>query len=96
MSKPNIIKDYDKLTEEIISQIKLYFPRGYEKQLITFKNAKGKLVSALPFEAEDCYYLVKMTRSQAQEIIRNDDDFDTNGILKTSAKEDLLVKLGAE
>lgn len=86
MSKPRVIKDYDKLDKNIIQAIKLFYPQGYEKHLITFKNAKKHLISALPFEAEDRYYLVRMTRLEAQKIIIADKDFDTNGELKSSAR----------
>lgn len=82
MNKPRVIKDYDKLSEEIIEQIKLNYPRGFQRNLITFKNAQGRFISALPFETEDRYYLVRMTKSEAVEIIENDDDYNDDGNLK--------------
>lgn len=92
MSKPKVIKDYEKLPEEIQEQIKLNFPYGFEKHLITFKNAEGKLASALPFETEDRYYLVRMTVAKAQSIVEEDDDFDEDGHLKEDVKIDLEEK----
>lgn len=86
MSKPKVIKDYDKLDESIQEQIKLNFPRGFEKFLITFKDAKKKLVSALPFEAKLRYYLVRMSRKAAQKIVLEDEDFDDYGNLKHEVK----------
>lgn len=93
MSKPRVIKDYDKLEESITQQIKLKYPFGYEKHLITFKNHKNALISALPFEAEDRIYLVRMTRIEANQIIADDDDYNTNGQLRTEAREKLEKKL---
>jgi hypothetical protein len=86
MNKPRIVKDYDKLDPSIVEQIKLYYPRGFKRNLITFKNAAGKFVSALPFETEDRYYLVRMTQDEAAEIIENDEDYNEEGILKKSVK----------
>jgi hypothetical protein len=91
-SKPRVVKDYDKLDEEILEQIKLNYPYGFDKHLIQFKNAKGQIVSALPFEAEDRYYLVRMTRAEAQEIIDEDDDYGDDGILKEDVKEEYSDK----
>lgn len=87
MSKPKVIKDYDKLPDDIVTQVKLHYPDGYEKKLILFKNHKKKLVSALPFEGVEYFYMVRMTKEQAQQIIANDDDFDHNGKLRAAFKE---------
>ncbi len=89
MEKPRLVKDYDKVGEEVLAQIKLQFPRGFEKKLIQFKNQHGKFVSALPFETEDYYYLIRMTKVEAQEIIEDDDDYDDDGKLTDDAKDRL-------
>jgi len=94
MSKPRVMKDYDKLDKEIILRIKLRYPQGFEKHLITFKGAKKKLLSALPFEAEDRYYLIRMTRIESQKIILADKDYDGNGELTSKAKAKIEKKLG--
>lgn len=86
MSKPRVVKDYDKLDITIQEQIKLHYNRGFEKHLIKFKNKEGKFVSALPFETDEKYYLVRMTQNEAQEIIEEDDDYNADGILKEAAK----------
>ena len=75
-SKPRVIKDYDKLDQAIKEQIKLLYPEGFSQHLITFPNRKGLLVSALPFETEEKYYLVRMTVEEADDIISDDDDYD--------------------
>ena len=87
-TKPRVVKDFDKLDESVQEQIKLNYPYGFEDNLITFNNAAGDRVSALPFEAEDKYYLVRMTVAQAQDIIEEDDDYDDDGNLKDDVKED--------
>lgn len=93
MSKPRVIKDYDKVDDAIISQIKLNYPHGFEKHLVSFKNAKGKFISALPFETEDRYYLIRMTIAEAQEIVQEDDDYDEDGHLKSDAIEELQEEI---
>ena len=89
MSKPKVVKDFDKLNEDVLAQIKLEFPFGFEKKLVMFKNGSGKLVSALPFETEDRHYLIRMTRVQAQEIVNEDEDYDDDGNLTENAKQRL-------
>ena len=91
-SKPRVIKDYDKLDPEIQEKIKLEYPTGYSENLIYFNNKDGKRVSALPFETEDKYYLVRMTIFEAEKIIEDDDDYDSTGSLKDSAKEEYESK----
>lgn len=87
MNKPKVLKEYGKLSEELLALIKLEYPYGFEKKLILFKNKEKKLISALPFETEDSYLLIKMSRSEAQELIQEDDDYDASGQLTEQAKE---------
>ncbi|MCW0481953.1 hypothetical protein [Gaoshiqia sediminis] len=86
-SKPRVIKDYEKLDEAIKEQIKLVYPNGFSQHLITFTNKDGLLVSALPFETEDKYYLVRMTTQEAIDIISEDEDYDDEGVLKEESRE---------
>ncbi|WP_420386162.1 hypothetical protein [Roseivirga sp.] len=85
-SKPRVIKDFEKLDKDIQEQIKLEYPEGFEDNLIYFTNKEGKRVSALPFETEEKYYLVRMTIEEAQQIIEDDDDYDDDGNLKDDIK----------
>ncbi|PTN09565.1 hypothetical protein [Mangrovibacterium marinum] len=87
ISKPRVIKDYEKLDEAIKEQIKLEYPNGFSQNLISFTNKDGMLVSALPFETEDRYYLVRMTTQEAIDIISDDDDYDDDGTLKDESRE---------
>lgn len=86
--KPRVIKDFEKLDEQIQEQIKLTYPRGFSKNLISFTNRDGNKVSALPFETDDRYYLVRMTVREARKIILRDDDYDEDGRLRKSIRED--------
>lgn len=90
--KPRVIKDYDKLDAAIQEQIKLTYPRGFTKHLIKFTNREGNRVSALPFETDDRYYLVRMTISEARKIILRDDDYDEDGNLRDEIREDYADK----
>lgn len=86
--KPRVIKDYDKLDQAVQEQIKLAYPLGFAKYLIFFTNKDGVKVSALPFETDDRYYLVRMTQQEAQQIIMNDADYNEMGQLKDEARFD--------
>lgn len=94
--KPRVVKDYDKLDVSIQEQIKLEYPYGFEDNLVTFTNAEGKRVSALPFETADKYYLVRMTVEEAQAIIEDDDDYDEDGNLTDEAREEIEDRLDEE
>ena len=87
--KPRVVKDYEKLDPQIQDMIKLTYPYGFEDNLVKFNNAQGQRVSALPFETEEKYYLVRMTMEEAQSIIEDDDDYDDEGNLTDDAKEEL-------
>lgn len=85
-NKPRVLKSYSKLDKEVRRQIKLQYPEGFERNLIKFHDKEGNTVSALPFETEDCYYLIRMTIMQAQEIIDDDDDYDEDGYLREEVR----------
>ena len=91
-NKPKVIQDFEKLSKEIQEQIKLTYPNGFSQHLIQFTNKEGRFVSALPFETDDKYYLVRMTLDEARENIYSDDDYDDDGILKNDVKEEFVDK----
>ncbi len=95
-SKPRVVKDYDKLDDNVKEMIKLNYPFGFEDNLVTFVNAEGNKVSALPFETDDRYYLVRMTVRQAQSIIEDDEDYDEEGNLTDEAREEYADKYDDE
>ncbi|MEQ8715274.1 MAG: hypothetical protein RIC80_19795 [Cyclobacteriaceae bacterium] len=90
-NKKRIVKDYDALPEDILNQVKLNYPYGFADNLVKYTNKEGKYVSALPFETDDIYYLIRMTLVEAERIIEDDDDYDDDGNLKdefTDSMED--------
>lgn len=92
MNKPRVVKDYDKLADEVKEQIKLVYPRGFSHHLVSFVNKAGEKKMGLPFETEDFYYLIRMTSVKAEQIIEDDDDFNDQGILKEAALVDYTEK----
>ncbi len=81
-SKKLVIKDYESLPEDIKMRIKLTYPRGFAQHLVYYTDRNGKRVSALPFETDDIYYLVRMTVREAVQIIEDDEDYDSEGVLR--------------
>lgn len=69
------------MPEDILRLVKMKYPTGYEQHLISYTDAQGKKVSALPFEADDIYYLIRMTVLEAKRIVKDDEDFDEDGQL---------------
>jgi hypothetical protein len=82
MAKKRIVKDYNDLPEEVINQVKLEYPEGFSQNLVTYTNSEGKIVSALPFDTEEIYYLIRMTEEEAERIIEEDEDYDEEGNLR--------------
>lgn len=76
------------MDEALQEQVKLTYPNGFVDHLIRFTNKDGKLVSALPFETDDKYYLVRMTATEAKELIRDDNDYDGDGNLKEKIRDE--------
>ncbi|MDX1684748.1 MAG: hypothetical protein R3275_05880 [Saprospiraceae bacterium] len=95
-SKPRVIKDFEKLDGDIQERIKLEYPRGFHRHLINFSMADGRKVSALPFETEDHYYMVRMSVTEAKQIIEKDDDYDDDGILRDDIQSEYEEKYDDE
>lgn len=89
MTKKRLVKDYDALPEEIIREVKLKYPTGFANFLVSYTDKEGKKVSALPFETEDIYYLIRMTVQEAKRIVKEDDDYDEDGVLRDDFKDDV-------
>jgi hypothetical protein len=83
-AKRRIIVDYKNVTNEILDLFTDRYPYGYDdSDIIRFKNAKGEMVRAVPFETADTKYLVKVSVQMDQQIEAfledEDDDSDSGG-----------------
>ena len=58
------------------------YPTGYANHLVFYTDKEGKKVSALPFETEEVYYLIRMTVLEAKRLIKEDVDYDEEGVLR--------------
>ena len=74
MGKKRIIKKFEQLTEELVEQLRLRYPDGFEDHVITFSNPRGEIEVAIPFETEDISYLIKMPKHSYS---NEEDDFDS-------------------
>ncbi len=92
VNKPRVVKDFEKLDVKIQEQVKLAYPDGFYQNLITYTDKEGRKVSALPFETEEKYYLIRMSKQTAILLIEEDDDYDDDGLLKEDIKLDLTDK----
>ncbi|MGB0933128.1 MAG: hypothetical protein ACPGU5_02535 [Lishizhenia sp.] len=92
MSKPRIVKDYENLAPAVLEQIKLLYPTGFVQYLVEFTNKNGEEKLGLPFETEEVYYLVRMSKTKAISIIDEDEDYDEDGNLFDDVKEEYEEK----
>lgn len=59
--KLKIIKDYEKMSDELLEQLKLEYPNGFSNYIFEFINPKdGRLVRAVELETEDKLYLIRL------------------------------------
>jgi DNA-directed RNA polymerase subunit delta len=82
LAKKRIVKDYDALPEETLRLVKMKYPNGYADSLVSYTDKEGKKVSALPFESDEAYYLIRMTIMEAKRLVKEDEDFDDEGVLR--------------
>ena len=86
--KTRVIKDYEKLDRSLKEKIKTAYPNGFNDDLVFFTNKEGKLVSALPFETEEKYYLIKMTTQEVVDFVNDDDDDNDNIAISDESPEE--------
>jgi DNA-directed RNA polymerase subunit delta len=82
LAKKRVVKDYDALPEDIVRLVKMKYPTGYADHLLSYNDKEGKKVSALPFETDDTYYLIRMTILEAKRLVKEDVDYDEEGVLR--------------
>ncbi len=74
METKKIIKSYENLSQELKDLLKEKYPYGYANKLIRLTNAKGETYFAVPLEAEDGSYLVKVPLEKPKKKSNNDDE----------------------
>ena len=87
MAKKRVVKDYDALPEDIVRLVKMKYPTGYADHLVSYNDKEGKKVSALPFETDDTYYLIRMTILEAKRLVKEDVDYDEEGVLRQEFRD---------
>ncbi|MBI1185030.1 hypothetical protein GC194_12210 [bacterium] len=85
-NKPRVIKDFEKLSEELQDAVRAKYPTGYFKYMVDYFDREGNKKSALPFETEEFLYLVKMP--PAAPVADDDDDFDNTKKRRKSKSSD--------
>jgi DNA-directed RNA polymerase subunit delta len=82
LAKKRVVKDYDALADDIVRLVKMKYPTGYADHLVSYNDKEGKKISALPFETDDAHYLIRMTILEAKRLVKEDEDFDEEGVLR--------------
>ncbi len=80
IDKKRVIKGYDKLDKPLRDKIDL-LRSGYPENYLIFNDQTGQKVTAIPFETEDAYYLIRVeppnqSKSRKSEIEGDDEDND--------------------
>ena len=87
VSKPKLVKDWDKMPKEIVAAIKAEYPNGFSHKLINYTTPKGEKVLALPYDTDDIAYLVRVTVMESKNVFKDDDDDDVVSV--KAPREDL-------
>ena len=78
MDKRRIIIDYKNSTPELLALLTDKYPEGFDPGvMVTYTNAKGELVRAVPLETEDTKYLFKISIELQNQVDRYLDDLET-------------------
>ncbi len=90
VSRPKLVKDWDKMPKEIVAAIKAEYPNGFSHKLINYTTPKGEKVLALPYDTEDIAYLVRVTVMESKNVFKGTDDDDDDDVVAVKApREDL-------
>lgn len=79
MDKKRIIVDYKNINPELMAILTDIYPNGYEDyedDIITYKNAAGETVRAIPLETEDTKYLFKISSELRKRVEAFIDDME--------------------
>ncbi len=77
------------MPSKILGQLESRYPYGFNEYLIKFKNAQGEFISALPYETDDTFYLVKIENHGNFHLIDEDDLIDDYDELSEAEELDL-------
>ena len=89
VSKPKLVKDWDKMPKEIVAAIKAEYPNGFSHKLINYTTPKGEKVLALPYDMDDIAYLVRVTVMESKNVFKGDDDDEDDVVAVKAPREDL-------
>lgn len=89
VSRPKLVKDWDKMPKDIVAAIKAEYPNGFSHKLINYTTPKGEKVLALPYDTEDIAYLVRVTVMESKKVFKSDDDDDDDVVAVKAPREDL-------
>ncbi len=70
-SKPRIIKNFEKLSDELREEISALYPNGFGAAIQTFDIGGGRFMSALPYETDEYCYLIKFPVKEPEDIDEN-------------------------
>lgn len=73
VNKKRLVKGYENLSPELVKLMHASYPDGFEGAMISFFDRDGKRVSAIPFETDEIYYLIKMVEKKAKPVQAEDE-----------------------
>ncbi|MGC9344387.1 MAG: hypothetical protein ACP5E3_16910 [Bacteroidales bacterium] len=72
--KLSVIKDYDKLEDELKEKVKLFYPLGFSDKLIEYTDKRRKKVNAIRFETRDKIYMLRLSSRMVNKM-KDDENF---------------------
>ncbi|PIB34272.1 hypothetical protein BFP72_01905 [Reichenbachiella sp. 5M10] len=86
--KIRVSQEYSKLSDDLKEQMKLVYPEGFSQFLFQYTNKDGARISAIRFETDAKIYLIRMSALEAEQIIADDSDYDSEGYLREDVRDD--------
>ena len=72
--KLSVIKDYDKLEDELKKKVRLFYPSGFSGNLIEYTDKRRKKVNAIRFETRDKIYMLRLSSRMVNQM-KEDENF---------------------
>ncbi|GGH67933.1 MAG: hypothetical protein EP346_04000 [Bacteroidetes bacterium] len=97
MEKKRIIVDYKNINPALMEVLTDIYPGGYEDyedDIITYKNAAGETVKAIPLETDDTKYLFKISSELKKKVEAYIDDMDEDD--ESESSEDSVPDVADE